>query len=155
MQQKLAAELLSKEEILGKMQVQIRELTKNIKLKYAFSLLIVPNNGILFNKFQPNVKIYSSEQKVIQYEQFIRDMQTQNRTAADNQADRNGYEELQQEVRPPVFFWLRNFYRIINKILQNNKKSYKIYIGTFNRDALGPSKVVIIFIDNEFEDSSS
>lgn len=82
-------------------------------------------------------------------------MQTQNRTAADNQADRNGYEELQQEVRPPVFFWLRNFYRIINKILQNNKKSYKIYIGTFNRDALGPSKVVIIFIDNEFEDSSS
>lgn len=51
MQQKLAAELLSKEEILGKMQVQIRELTKNIKLKYAFSLLIVPNNGILFNKF--------------------------------------------------------------------------------------------------------
>lgn len=116
MQQKLAAELLSKEEILGKMQVQIRELTKNIKLKYAFSLLIVPNNGILFNKFQPNVKIYSSEQKVIQYEKFIRDMQTQNRTAADNQADRNGYEELQQEVRPPVFFWLRRF-------LQNNKQN--------------------------------
>lgn len=33
MQQKLAAELLSKEEILGKMQIQIRELSKNIKLK--------------------------------------------------------------------------------------------------------------------------
>lgn len=33
MQQKLAAELLSKEEILGKMQIQIRDLTKNIKLK--------------------------------------------------------------------------------------------------------------------------
>lgn len=46
---------------------------------------------------------------MIQYEKFIRDMQTQNRTAADNQADRNGYEELQQEVRPPVFFWLRRF----------------------------------------------
>lgn len=35
MQQKLAAELLSKEEILAKMQIQIRELTKNIKLKYV------------------------------------------------------------------------------------------------------------------------
>lgn len=33
MQQKLAAELLSKEEIVSKMQTQIRELTKNIKLK--------------------------------------------------------------------------------------------------------------------------
>ncbi|CAB3225012.1 unnamed protein product [Arctia plantaginis] len=71
MQQKLAAELLSKEEILGKMQLQIRELTKNIKL---------------------------NEQKVIQYEQFIRDLQTQNRTITLNQADGNGYEELQQEI---------------------------------------------------------
>lgn len=33
MQKKLAAELLSKEEILGKMQTQIRDLSKNIKLK--------------------------------------------------------------------------------------------------------------------------
>lgn len=59
---------------------------------------------------------------MIQYEQFIRDMQTQNRTAADNQADRNGYEELQQEVRPPVFFGYVNFYRIINKIKKNHIK---------------------------------
>lgn len=33
MQQKLAGELLSKEELISKMQSQIRELTKNIKLK--------------------------------------------------------------------------------------------------------------------------
>lgn len=33
LQQKLAAELQSKEEIIGKMQIQLRDLTKNIKLK--------------------------------------------------------------------------------------------------------------------------
>lgn len=33
MQKKLAEELMSKEEILGKMQSQIRELLKNTKLK--------------------------------------------------------------------------------------------------------------------------
>lgn len=38
MQQKLAAELLSKEEILGKMQMQIRDLTKNIKLKLVINI---------------------------------------------------------------------------------------------------------------------
>lgn len=35
MQQKLAAELLGKEEIVNKMQIQLRELTKNIKLKWV------------------------------------------------------------------------------------------------------------------------
>ncbi|XP_075972771.1 uncharacterized protein LOC142974369 isoform X2 [Anticarsia gemmatalis] len=73
MQQKLAAELLSKEEILGKMQIQIRELTKNIKL---------------------------NEQKVIQYEQYVRDLQTHHRAVANCQEAPNGvtYEDLQQEI---------------------------------------------------------
>lgn len=74
MQQKLAAELLSKEEILGKMQTQIRELTKNIKL---------------------------NEQKVIQYEQYVRDLQAHNRAVANCQEAPNGisYQDLQQEVK--------------------------------------------------------
>ncbi|XP_031763483.2 uncharacterized protein LOC113523483 isoform X2 [Galleria mellonella] len=73
LQQKLAAELLSKEEIIGKMQMQIRELTKNIKL---------------------------NEQKVIQYEQYVRDLQAYNRTVANCQEAPNGisYEDLQQEI---------------------------------------------------------
>ncbi|XP_021199652.3 trichohyalin isoform X3 [Helicoverpa armigera] len=73
MQQKLAAELLSKEEILGKMQTQIRELTKNIKL---------------------------NEQKVIQYEQYVRDLQAHNRAVANCQEAPNGisYQDLQQEI---------------------------------------------------------
>ncbi|XP_059060207.1 centromere-associated protein E-like [Achroia grisella] len=73
MQQKLAAELLSKEEIISKMQTQIRELTKNIKL---------------------------NEQKVIQYEQYVRDLQAHNRAVADCQEAPDGirYEDLQQEI---------------------------------------------------------
>ncbi|XP_049865476.1 uncharacterized protein LOC126366410 [Pectinophora gossypiella] len=73
MQQKLAAELLSKEEIIGKMQIQIRELTKNIKL---------------------------NEQKVIQYEQYVRDLQAHNRAVANCQVAPNGisYQDLQQEI---------------------------------------------------------
>ncbi|KAF9408804.1 hypothetical protein HW555_011646 [Spodoptera exigua] len=73
MQQKLAAELLSKEEILGKMQIQIRDLTKNIKL---------------------------NEQKVIQYEQYVRDLQAHNRAVANCQEAPNGisYQDLQQEI---------------------------------------------------------
>ncbi|XP_026746875.1 trichohyalin-like isoform X3 [Trichoplusia ni] len=73
MQQKLAAELLSKEEILGKMQIQIRELTKNIKL---------------------------NEQKVIQYEQYVRDLQAHNRAVANCQEAPNGisYQDLQQQI---------------------------------------------------------
>ncbi|KAL0883793.1 hypothetical protein ABMA27_015885 [Loxostege sticticalis] len=73
MQQKLAAELLSKEEIVGKMQIQIRELTKNIKL---------------------------NEQKVVQYEQYVRDLQAHNRAVANCQEAPNGisYQDLQQEI---------------------------------------------------------
>ncbi|KAG6453818.1 hypothetical protein O3G_MSEX008339 [Manduca sexta] len=73
MQQKLAAELLSKEEIMGKMQMQIRDLTKNIKL---------------------------NEQKVIQYEQYVRDIQAHNRAVANCQEAPNGisYQDLQQEI---------------------------------------------------------
>ncbi|XP_035431480.2 ribosome-binding protein 1 isoform X3 [Spodoptera frugiperda] len=73
MQQKLAAELLSKEEILGKMQIQIRDLTKNIKL---------------------------NEQKVIQYEKYVRDLQAHNRAVANCQEAPNGisYQDLQQEI---------------------------------------------------------
>lgn len=40
MQQKLASELMGKEELIGKMQLQIRELTKNTKLKYVISKYI-------------------------------------------------------------------------------------------------------------------
>ncbi|XP_072941662.1 uncharacterized protein [Epargyreus clarus] len=73
MQQKLAAELLSKEEIVSKMHAQIRELTKNIKL---------------------------NEQKVIQYEQYVRDLQAHNRAVANCQESPNGisYQDLQQEI---------------------------------------------------------
>ncbi|KAJ8726905.1 hypothetical protein PYW08_015302 [Mythimna loreyi] len=73
MQQKLAAELLSKEEILAKMQIQIRELTKNIKL---------------------------NEQKVIQYEQYVQNLQAHNRAVANCQEAPNGisYQDLQQEI---------------------------------------------------------
>ncbi|XP_004927928.1 uncharacterized protein LOC101738576 [Bombyx mori] len=72
-QQKLAAELLNKEEIIGKMQIQTRELIKNIKL---------------------------NEQKVIQYEQYVRDLQAHNRTIANCQESPNGisYQDLQQEI---------------------------------------------------------
>ncbi|CAG9563575.1 unnamed protein product [Danaus chrysippus] len=73
LQQKLSAELLNKEEILSKMQTQIRDLTKNIKL---------------------------NEQKVIQYEQFVRDIQAHNRAVANCKEAPNGisYEDLQQEI---------------------------------------------------------
>ncbi|XP_045763782.1 myosin-9-like isoform X2 [Maniola jurtina] len=73
MQQKLAAELLSKEEIVAKMQTQIRELTKNIKL---------------------------NEQKLIQYERYIRDLQAHSRAIANCQEAPNGisYQDLQQEI---------------------------------------------------------
>ncbi|KAI5641950.1 MAR-binding filament-like protein 1 [Phthorimaea operculella] len=73
MQQKLAAELLSKEEIIGKMQIQIRDLTKNIKLY---------------------------EQKVAQYEHYVCDLQAHNRAAAENNGNTNepSYQEWQQEI---------------------------------------------------------
>ncbi|XP_032512145.2 trichohyalin-like isoform X2 [Danaus plexippus] len=73
LQQKLSAELLNKEEILSKMQTQIRDLTKSIKL---------------------------NEQKVIQYEQFVRDIQAHNRAVANCKEAPNGisYEDLQQEI---------------------------------------------------------
>ncbi|XP_053599581.1 golgin subfamily A member 4-like isoform X2 [Plodia interpunctella] len=74
MQQKLAAELLSKEEIIAKMQIQTRELTKNIKL---------------------------NEQKVIQYEQYVHDLQAHKQTMAkcqDGNTNGASYQELQQEI---------------------------------------------------------
>ncbi|XP_038213298.1 cingulin-like [Zerene cesonia] len=73
LQQKLAAELLGKEEIISKMQTQLRDLTKNIKL---------------------------NEQKVIQYEQYVRDLQAHNRAIANCQESPNGisYQDLQQEI---------------------------------------------------------
>ncbi|XP_034825647.1 uncharacterized protein [Maniola hyperantus] len=73
MQQKLAAELLSKEEIVAKMQTHIRDLTKNIK----------------FN-----------EQKLIQYERYVRDLQAHSRAVANCQEPPNSisYEDLQQEI---------------------------------------------------------
>ncbi|XP_047545631.1 myosin heavy chain, muscle-like isoform X2 [Vanessa atalanta] len=73
MQQKLTAELLNKEDIIGKMQIQIRDLTKNNKL---------------------------FEQKVIQYEQYFRDLQAHNRASAKCQETENGitYQDLQEEI---------------------------------------------------------
>ncbi|XP_013175479.1 PREDICTED: centrosomal protein of 290 kDa isoform X2 [Papilio xuthus] len=73
MQQKLAGELLSKEELISKMQSQIRELTKNIKL---------------------------NEQKVLQYEQYVRDMQTCVPVSSNGQdpSSSAAYQELQQEI---------------------------------------------------------
>ncbi|XP_046978841.1 centriolin-like isoform X2 [Vanessa cardui] len=73
MQQKLTAELLNKEDIIGKMQIQIRDLTKNNKL---------------------------FEQKVIQYEQYFRDLQAHNRASAKCQDMENGisYQDLQEEI---------------------------------------------------------
>ncbi|XP_060800647.1 cingulin isoform X2 [Amyelois transitella] len=71
MQQKLAAELLSKEEIIAKMQIQTRELTKNIKL---------------------------NEQKVIQYEQYVHDLQAHNKSMVKTQDGNASYQELQQEI---------------------------------------------------------
>ncbi|XP_047523028.1 ribosome-binding protein 1-like isoform X2 [Pieris napi] len=73
LQQKLAAELLSKEEIIGKMQTQLRDLTKNIKLH---------------------------EQKVVQYEKYVHDLQAHNRALINSQDTSGGicYPELQQEV---------------------------------------------------------
>ncbi|XP_048481140.1 protein NETWORKED 1D isoform X3 [Plutella xylostella] len=69
-QQKLAAELVTKEEIIDNMQRQIRELSKNVKL---------------------------NEHKVMQYEQYVRDLQANN---TNNQGDSNGYNvaELEQEI---------------------------------------------------------
>ncbi|XP_063374769.1 uncharacterized protein LOC134662468 isoform X2 [Cydia amplana] len=68
MQQKLAAELLSKEEIIGKLQVQMRELTKNDKLL---------------------------SQKVIQYEQYVKVLQAQ-KTGLTNLEESN--EDFQKEI---------------------------------------------------------
>ncbi|XP_047989053.1 myosin-11-like isoform X2 [Leguminivora glycinivorella] len=68
MQQKLAAELLSKEEIIGKLQVQMRELTKNDKLL---------------------------SQKVVQYEQYVKVLQT-NRSGVTNLEESN--ENFQKEI---------------------------------------------------------
>ncbi|CAK1578219.1 unnamed protein product [Parnassius mnemosyne] len=73
MQQKLAAELLNKEEIMSKMQTQIRELNKSIKL---------------------------NEQKVIEYEHYIRALQTYGQYSSNSQEESNGatYQDLQQEI---------------------------------------------------------
>ncbi|XP_068628060.1 paramyosin-like [Battus philenor] len=73
MQQKLAAELLSKEEIMSKMQIQIRELTKSIKL---------------------------NEQKVLQYEQYVRDLRafTPESLNCQESCSNATYQELQQEI---------------------------------------------------------
>ncbi|XP_050362802.1 myosin-9-like isoform X2 [Nymphalis io] len=73
MQQKLTAELLNKEDIIGKMQIQIRDLTKNNKL---------------------------FEQKVNQYEQYFHDLQAHNRDSAKCQETENGisYQDLQKEI---------------------------------------------------------
>ncbi|CAG9791880.1 unnamed protein product [Diatraea saccharalis] len=73
MQKKLAAELLSKEEIVSKLQLQTRELTKTIKL---------------------------NEQKVAQYEQYVRDLQAHNRAIANCREAPDGisYQDLQQEI---------------------------------------------------------
>ncbi|CAH2063442.1 unnamed protein product, partial [Iphiclides podalirius] len=73
MHQKLATELLNKEEIMSKMQTQIRELTKSIKL---------------------------NEQKVIQYEQYVRDMQMYNQASGNclESSDGATFQELQQEI---------------------------------------------------------
>ncbi|XP_063635930.1 uncharacterized protein LOC134806556 isoform X2 [Cydia splendana] len=68
MQQKLAAELLSKEEIVGKLQVQIRELIKNDKLL---------------------------SQKVVQYEQYVKVLQA-HRTGISNLEESN--EDFQKEI---------------------------------------------------------
>ncbi|XP_061706122.1 RB1-inducible coiled-coil protein 1-like isoform X2 [Cydia pomonella] len=68
MQQKLAAELLSKEEIIGKLQVQMRELTKNDKLL---------------------------TQKVVQYEQYVKVLQA-HRTGVTNLEESN--EDFQKEI---------------------------------------------------------
>ncbi|KAL4713531.1 hypothetical protein ACJJTC_007769 [Scirpophaga incertulas] len=82
-QQKLAAELLSKEEILSKMQLQLRELTKKIKL---------------------------NEQKVILYEQYVTNFQGHNRIMGNEEEAPNviNYEELQQEVREELINMLKN-----------------------------------------------
>ncbi|XP_045459861.1 paramyosin-like [Melitaea cinxia] len=73
MQQKLTSELLNKEEIIGKMQIQIRDLTKHSRLY---------------------------EKKVNQYEQYIRDLQAHNRASAKCQETPNGnsYQDLQEEI---------------------------------------------------------
>ncbi|CAG5009636.1 unnamed protein product [Parnassius apollo] len=74
MQQKLAAELLSKEEIMSKMQTQIREMNKSIKL---------------------------NEQKVIEYEKYIRALQAYSQYSSNSQEETsNGatYQDLQQEI---------------------------------------------------------
>ncbi|XP_063379838.1 centriolin-like isoform X2 [Cydia fagiglandana] len=68
MQQKLAAELLSKEEIIGKLQVQIRELTKNDKLL---------------------------SHKVVQYEQYIKVLQA-HRAGITNLEENT--EDFQKEI---------------------------------------------------------
>ncbi|VVD03435.1 unnamed protein product [Leptidea sinapis] len=73
LEQKLTAELLSKEEIINKMQIQIRQQTKAIKL---------------------------NEQKVIQYEQYVHNLQAHYRSAVNCQEAPNGisYQDLQQEI---------------------------------------------------------
>ncbi|XP_039745936.1 myosin heavy chain, muscle-like isoform X3 [Pararge aegeria] len=73
MQQKLACELINKEEIVAKMQTQIRELTKNIKL---------------------------NEKKVFQYEQYVRDLHSHNRSVSNCQEASNGisFQDLEQEI---------------------------------------------------------
>ncbi|CAH0717281.1 unnamed protein product, partial [Brenthis ino] len=72
-QQKLAAELLTKEEILGKNQLQIRELTKMNKL---------------------------NEQKIIQYEEYFRELQIHNSTEENSEdaINNSSYQYLQQEI---------------------------------------------------------
>lgn len=50
--------------------------------------------------FNENLNNIFSEQKVIQYEQYVRDLQAHNRAVANCQETPNGisYQDLQQEV---------------------------------------------------------
>lgn len=73
-QQKLAAELIGKEDIIAKMQSQIRELSKNSKL---------------------------NEEKLQQYEQYVRDMQTATQNMDENMDGVHvsvEYQDLKQET---------------------------------------------------------
>ncbi|XP_052738120.1 forkhead-associated domain-containing protein 1-like [Bicyclus anynana] len=73
MQQKLMSEILNKEETISKMKIQIRELTKNMK---------------------------HNEQKVIQYENYVKDLHSYARTRTNCQEAPNdiNYQELKDQI---------------------------------------------------------
>ncbi|XP_041972990.1 COP1-interactive protein 1-like [Aricia agestis] len=70
-QQKLAAELMSKEEIISNMQIQIRELIKNVKL---------------------------NEKKVAQYAQYVHELHSRAAVNSPESPDTNAYQDIQNEV---------------------------------------------------------